>query len=156
MADDKEFIDAHLDAILKASGSGLKNYSMHQTREGMRKALRAALAAATAPQQPAQDKPAAEYPGLPKWIDMHKGSDPTLDNVIAYCEALHWALDAAGVAVGKAVPEGFALTLVDRSYDQRVAAIIAHNQCKGDLDDKLDAAYRASLAAAPAPDRPAP
>jgi len=109
MADDKDFIDYHLDTILKASGSGLKNYSMHQTREGMRKALRAALAAATAPQQPAQDKPAA-------------------------------------------IPEGFALTLVDRSYDQRVAAIIAHNQCKGDLDDKLDAAYHASLAAAPAPD----
>ena len=37
-------------------------------------------------------------------------------------------------------------------WDQRVAAIIAHNQCKGDLDDKLDAAYHASLAAAPAPD----
>ena len=48
------------------------------------------------------------------------------------------------------VPEGFALTLLDRSYDQRVAAIIAHNQCKGDLDDKLDAAYRASVLASPA------
>lgn len=42
--ENKEFIDFHLDAILKASGSGLKNYSMHQSREGMRKALRAALA----------------------------------------------------------------------------------------------------------------
>jgi len=49
------------------------------------------------------------------------------------------------------VPEGFALTLMDRSYDQRVAAIIAHNQCKGDLDDKLDAAYHASVLASPTP-----
>ena len=31
----------HLDAILKASGSGLKNYSMHKTIEGMKQAVRA-------------------------------------------------------------------------------------------------------------------
>ena len=31
----------HLDAILKASGSGLKNYSMHKTIEEMKQALRA-------------------------------------------------------------------------------------------------------------------
>lgn len=31
----------HLDAILKASGSGLKNYSMHKPIEEMKQALRA-------------------------------------------------------------------------------------------------------------------
>jgi len=55
-ADDKEFIDFHLDAILKASGSVLKNYSMHQNREGMRKALRDVLAATIAPAQDSQDE----------------------------------------------------------------------------------------------------
>lgn len=50
-----------------------------------------------------------------------------------------------------AVPEGFALTLVDRSYDQRAKAIIAFNTCAGDLDDKLGAAYAAALTASPSP-----
>ena len=36
-----ERILCHLDAILKASGSGLKNYSMHKTIEGMKQAVRA-------------------------------------------------------------------------------------------------------------------
>ncbi|MDN8612752.1 hypothetical protein [Variovorax ginsengisoli] len=40
----------------------------------------------------------------------------------------------------------------DRSYDQRAKSIIAFNTCKGDLDDKLDAAWRASLGA---PSQPA-
>ena len=31
----------HLDAILKASGSGLKNYSIHKTIEDMKQAVRA-------------------------------------------------------------------------------------------------------------------
>ena len=31
----------HLDAILKASGSGLKNYSMHKTIEEMKQVFRA-------------------------------------------------------------------------------------------------------------------
>jgi len=31
----------HLDAILKASGSGVKNYSMHKTIEEMKQAVRA-------------------------------------------------------------------------------------------------------------------
>jgi hypothetical protein len=31
----------HLDAILKASGSGLKNYSMHKPIEEMKQAIRA-------------------------------------------------------------------------------------------------------------------
>lgn len=47
--------------------------------------------------------------------------------------------------------EGFAFVLVDRSYDQRVKAIIAHNTCVGDLDDKLDAAWRAAIEASPSP-----
>lgn len=50
-----------------------------------------------------------------------------------------------------AIPEGFAITLVDRSYDQRTKAIIAFNTCAGDLDDKLGAAYLATLTASPPP-----
>lgn len=42
MTDDE--IDAHLDAVLRASGSALKYYSMHSTREAMRSAMRAAVA----------------------------------------------------------------------------------------------------------------
>jgi hypothetical protein len=37
-------LDQHLDNILKASGSGLKNYSMQKTLNDMRNALKAALA----------------------------------------------------------------------------------------------------------------
>ena len=36
-----ERIAYHLDAILKASGSGLKNYSIHKTIEDMKQAVRA-------------------------------------------------------------------------------------------------------------------
>ena len=36
-----ERISHHLDAILKASGSGLKNYSMHKTIEEMKQVFRA-------------------------------------------------------------------------------------------------------------------
>ena len=38
-------LDQHLDNILKASGSGLKNYSIQKTLDDMRNALKAALAA---------------------------------------------------------------------------------------------------------------
>jgi hypothetical protein len=38
-------LDQHLDSILKASGSGLKNYSMQKTLNDMRNALKAAIAA---------------------------------------------------------------------------------------------------------------
>jgi hypothetical protein len=38
-------LDQHLDNILKASGSGLKNYSMQKTLNDMRSALKAAIAA---------------------------------------------------------------------------------------------------------------
>lgn len=37
-------LDRHLDSILKASGSGLKNYSMQKTIDDMRKSLSAAIA----------------------------------------------------------------------------------------------------------------
>jgi len=43
MTDDE--IDTHLDAVLRASGSALKHYSMHSTRQAMRAAMRAAVAA---------------------------------------------------------------------------------------------------------------
>jgi hypothetical protein len=38
-------LDQHLDNILKASGSGLKNYSMQKTLNDMLSALKAAIAA---------------------------------------------------------------------------------------------------------------
>ena len=38
-------LDQHLDNILKASGSGLKNYSMQKSLDDMRNALKAAIAA---------------------------------------------------------------------------------------------------------------
>jgi len=38
-------LDQHLDNILKASGSGLKNYSMQKSIDEMRNALKTALAA---------------------------------------------------------------------------------------------------------------
>jgi hypothetical protein len=38
-------LDQHLDNILKASGSGLKNYSMQKTLNDMRNALKEAIAA---------------------------------------------------------------------------------------------------------------
>lgn len=49
------------------------------------------------------------------------------------------------------IPKGYALVWLDRSYDQRAKAIIAFNSCKGDLDDKLGAAFAASVAASPPP-----
>ena len=40
-----EQLDQHLDAILKASGSALRHYTMQKSRDDMRAALRAALSA---------------------------------------------------------------------------------------------------------------
>jgi hypothetical protein len=52
-----------------------------------------------------------------------------------------------------AAPEGWKLTMVERSYDMRAKAIIAFNtaeQSGKDRDDALDAAWQAMLAASPA------
>lgn len=38
-----EMLDKHLDAILKASGSSLKNYSFEKTKHAMRAALLGAM-----------------------------------------------------------------------------------------------------------------
>lgn len=43
-----ERIDYHLDAVLKASGSALRHYSMQGTKDNMRAALKAAMAEAVA------------------------------------------------------------------------------------------------------------
>ena len=40
-----EELDTHLDAILRASGSALRHYSMQKTKDDMRAALKAALEA---------------------------------------------------------------------------------------------------------------
>ena len=58
----------------------------------------------------------------------------------------------AAHAARMAVLEGGKLVPAERSYDQRAKMIIAFNTASGDLDDKLDAAHRAMLAAAPRPD----
>ncbi|WP_431206766.1 hypothetical protein [Burkholderia cepacia] len=53
-----------------------------------------------------------------------------------------------------AIPAGYALVPIERSYDMRAKALIAFNtteQAGKDRDDALDAAYRAELAAAPQP-----
>lgn len=42
---DPATIDKHLDAVLRASGSALRHYSMHKTLEDMRAAMRAAMCA---------------------------------------------------------------------------------------------------------------
>lgn len=50
------------------------------------------------------------------------------------------------------VPEGWKLVPVERSYDMRTKAIIAHNvavKSGADLDDALKAAWEAEVAAAP-------
>ncbi len=55
------------------------------------------------------------------------------------------------VYLAPGVPSDYTLTLIERSYDQRANAIIAFNTCAGDLDDKLDAAYKATLRHSPTP-----
>ena len=39
-------LDEHLDTVLRASGSALRHYTLHKSREDMREALRAAICAA--------------------------------------------------------------------------------------------------------------
>jgi len=43
-----ERIDYHLDAVLRASGSGLRHFSFELTKNKMREALKAAMAEAVA------------------------------------------------------------------------------------------------------------
>lgn len=79
-------------------------------------------------------------------------------DIIACLDASRKEWDAAvrapSAPLAREVPKGYALTLIDRSYDQRVKAIIAHNSCGGDLDDKLKAAYEAAIYASPNPPLP--
>ncbi|MGY6240579.1 hypothetical protein ACW910_24355 (plasmid) [Burkholderia ambifaria] len=54
--------------------------------------------------------------------------------------------------VAGAVPEGWKLVPIERSYDMRVKAVIAFNTAEKDgkdRDDALDAAHKATLSAAP-------
>lgn len=50
-------------------------------------------------------------------------------------------------SAASAVPDDYALVLIDRNYDARAKQLIAFNTCNGDLDDKLEAAHKAMLAA---------
>lgn len=57
-----------------------------------------------------------------------------------------------------AIPAGYALVPIERSYDMRTKALIAFNTAEHtgkDRDDALDTAHRATIAAAPPPPAPA-
>ncbi len=41
-----EMVDKHIDAVLRASGSGLRHYSMQKSLDDMRAAMRRAMSAA--------------------------------------------------------------------------------------------------------------
>ncbi|RRA01875.1 hypothetical protein [Burkholderia cepacia] len=74
-------------------------------------------------------------------------------SVRPYAHALHRSAPAHA-AEPVAIPAGYALVPIERSYDMRAKALIAFNtteQAGKDRDDALDAAYRAELAAAPQP-----
>ncbi|HCP76218.1 MAG: hypothetical protein CML19_09125 [Pusillimonas sp.] len=67
-------------------------------------------------------------------------------------DGVGYTVDQIRVAMSRVeLPEGYALAWIDRTYDQRVQSIMAFNTCAGDLDDKLDAAYRATLEHSPTP-----
>ncbi|MDR1889347.1 MAG: hypothetical protein LBQ81_08250 [Zoogloeaceae bacterium] len=55
-----DIVDAHLDAVLKASGSALRNYSMQGTLNAMRDAMRHAMDAAVEHDRKLRDKSGAE------------------------------------------------------------------------------------------------
>ncbi|WP_176317854.1 hypothetical protein [Burkholderia vietnamiensis] len=66
-------------------------------------------------------------------------------------------LDTAPALV--AIPAGYALVPIERSYDMRAKALIAFNTTEHagkDRDDALDAAHRATIAAAPQPSATSP
>jgi hypothetical protein len=53
-------VDKHLDAVLRASGSALRHYSMPKTLNDMRAAMRAAMISAGASWTPASNPPDAD------------------------------------------------------------------------------------------------
>lgn len=54
MSFDKQMVDHHLDAVLRASGSALRHYSMQKTLDEMREAMRKAMEAAVNEANPAK------------------------------------------------------------------------------------------------------
>ncbi|MGI0509095.1 hypothetical protein ABY44_39365 [Burkholderia sp. ZZQ-2] len=85
------------------------------------------------------------------WWDVGGGIQPEPDRWMPMPEESH---SPAMAAEAVAIPAGYALVPIDRSYDMRAKALIAFNtteQAGKDRDDALDAAYRAELAAAPQP-----
>ena len=115
--------------------------------------------ATQAPSAPvATDERAAFIAAMRKHFHPHDAGDFRweADKFASRFTQLAWDMWQARAALSvpadtAAIPEGYALTLIDRSYDQRAKAIIAHNQCQGDLDDKLKAAYEAAIYASPTP-----
>ncbi|MBN3776189.1 hypothetical protein G3O06_01245 [Burkholderia sp. Ac-20345] len=69
------------------------------------------------------------------------------------------AVDLATAPTQVAIPAGYALVPIERSYDMRAKALIAFNTTEHagkDRDDALDAAHRATIAAAPQPSATSP
>lgn len=73
----------------------------------------------------------------------------TLDNKDERIKATEhmWCLATPAAPI---VPEGMVMIQVERSYDTRAASMIAFNKAFGDLDDRLEAAHQAMLAASKA------
>ncbi|MEB4632207.1 hypothetical protein [Burkholderia contaminans] len=67
-------------------------------------------------------------------------------------EGCSWWAKSVAAPEPAAIPAGYALVQIQRSYDMRMKALIAFNtteQAGKDRDDALDAAHRATLEAAP-------
>jgi len=71
-------IDQHLDAVLRASGSALRHYTMQKSKDDMRAAMQAAMAAAT----PSSGASAVEDAARFAWLstsDWYVGPPPESD-----------------------------------------------------------------------------
>lgn len=77
-------VDAHLDAVLRASGSSLKNYSMHSTKEAMRAAIRDVENAVLKLLIDETDTPMTEL-----WDPEHQCPGHTQDTLVAYGIAMY-------------------------------------------------------------------
>lgn len=77
------FLDLHIDAILRAGGSSLRNYSMQKPIEAMRDSLRAAIEAAPTARSSIYGAP------------LGKPLTAVMDNVLAWRlgESVHMAMD---------------------------------------------------------------
>lgn len=82
-------IDVHLDAILRASGSALRHYTMAKTKDDMRAALRSAILALRPQAVPMTDEQisAMGRSCIAAWVSIAPGSD--LHRIVRAVEAHH-------------------------------------------------------------------